>query len=445
MPTIQIFFLILKNSIIIIIMKILFYSWNSNNETSFIDGLKEEGHEVVVYSKECVHYTRDMNLASDMIPFVHANHIEAVASFNYFPIISLICNTVSIPYYSWVYDCPHLTLNACSVKLPCNHIGVFDKDMANYYNSLGVNTVFHLPLAVRPSDFQNTITKTANKKRFSCDVSFVGSLYTGKHDYFENLKVSSQNKEKTLSLLEEYIFNYHNYSPDSLINQSNNAPCISYTSLDNCASDTPNASTLSSQTSELSEVYSITEAWISAMEEQGLMLGEDYFFQKEELVLSSIFETKMTTEERHILLTEVAKKLGTRFHLHTNSDLSSSKELRKCSCGIVNYHTEMPLVFNQSRINLNISLRSIHSGIPLRVLDIMACGGFVLSNYQPELAELFVPDSEIVLFDSLEDALEKIDYYLSHEDERMRIANAGLKAVSERFSYKEGINKLMHS
>ena len=104
----------------------------------------------------------------------------------------------------------------------------------------------------------------------------------------------------------------------------------------------------------------------------------------------------------------------------------------------------MPHVFRNSKINLNITLRSIRTGIPLRALDIMGCGGFLLSNYQEELKEFFSEDKELVMFYSLEDCLEKIDYYLDHEDERKHIATAGRKAVEEKFSYKDQLVKLLN-
>ena len=102
----------------------------------------------------------------------------------------------------------------------------------------------------------------------------------------------------------------------------------------------------------------------------------------------------------------------------------------------------MPLVFAGSRINLNISLRSIHSGIPLRVLDIMACGGFVLSNRQPEIAEYFGEGVEIATFASMEECMDKVHYYLAHEEERRRIAEAGQRKVQAAFSYESGLMRL---
>ena len=131
--------------------------------------------------------------------------------------------------------------------------------------------------------------------------------------------------------------------------------------------------------------------------------------------------------------------------MYTGSDLTKEPGLKKANRGIVDYHKEMPYVFRNSKINLNISLRSIKTGIPLRALDIMGCGGFLLSNYQEELAEYFADGREVVLFYSLEDCIEKIGYYLEHETERAAIAEAGMRAVSERFDMKRQLRTLINT
>jgi len=40
-------------------------------------------------------------------------------------------------------------------------------------------------------------------------------------------------------------------------------------------------------------------------------------------------------------------------------------------------------------------------------------------------AQIFAPDTEAVYYDSVEDAIEKAEYYLTHEKERLAIARAG--------------------
>ena len=100
-------------------------------------------------------------------------------------------------------------------------------------------------------------------------------------------------------------------------------------------------------------------------------------------------------------------------------------------------------IFRESKINLNITLRSIQSGIPLRALDIMGAGGFLISNYQPELAEQFEDGKELVLYGGLDELLDKVMYYLSHERERQEIAYSGFQKVHKSFSYETQVRKMM--
>ena len=79
----------------------------------------------------------------------------------------------------------------------------------------------------------------------------------------------------------------------------------------------------------------------------------------------------------------------------------------------------MPLIFHYSKINLNITSKSIRSGLPLRIFDILGCGGFLLTNYQPELSNYFTPGYDLVCYSSEDELLEKTEYYLSHEKERI--------------------------
>ena len=117
--------------------------------------------------------------------------------------------------------------------------------------------------------------------------------------------------------------------------------------------------------------------------------------------------------------------------------------------GTADYIDVMPFVFNQSRINLNITLRSIDTGIPQRCMDIMGCGGFLLSNYQEDFfldavtedgSAAFMPGVDYDFYSSSEELLDKAGYYLSHEDERARIARNGYEKVKKYYS----IDKFLH-
>lgn len=123
---------------------------------------------------------------------------------------------------------------------------------------------------------------------------------------------------------------------------------------------------------------------------------------------------------------------GISFAVYTGSD---TKELGIDNRGRVKTHTEMPLVFANSKINLNMTCDSIKSGIPQRIWDIMGCRGFVLTNYQPEIDEYFEIGKDIEVFHDMDELKEKLAYYLVHEDERIQIANRGYEKVKKEHTF----------
>lgn len=114
---------------------------------------------------------------------------------------------------------------------------------------------------------------------------------------------------------------------------------------------------------------------------------------------------------------------------------SNTENLPVKNCGRVRTHTEMPLVFNQSSINLNVTCTSIRTGIPQRIWDVCGAGGFVLTNHQAEIDEFFVIGEDLEVFESQEELREKIKYYLTHEEERRRIAMNGYNKVKAEHTY----------
>lgn len=103
----------------------------------------------------------------------------------------------------------------------------------------------------------------------------------------------------------------------------------------------------------------------------------------------------------------------------------------------------MPEVFANSKVNLNISLKAIRTGIPLRVIDVMGCGGFVLSNYQEEILEYMHPGVDCEVYESLEDAYYKVEFYLKNEKIREKIARNGLELVTRDFSFEDRVKVLL--
>ena len=113
------------------------------------------------------------------------------------------------------------------------------------------------------------------------------------------------------------------------------------------------------------------------------------------------------------------------------------------NCGTAEPLQEAAVIYRCAKINLNISLRSILTGIPLRAFDIMGNGGFLLSNYQEDFREHFVPDEDFVYYESYGDLMDKVDYYLSHDKERREIAANGYEKVKQGHTFKERVDEIL--
>lgn len=75
--------------------------------------------------------------------------------------------------------------------------------------------------------------------------------------------------------------------------------------------------------------------------------------------------------------------------------------------------------------------------IKARPFEIAACGGFCISGYADDFESYYKENEEMVFYRSTDDLIEKIRYYLTHPEERERIAKAGYnRTVSEHTAEK---------
>ena len=105
----------------------------------------------------------------------------------------------------------------------------------------------------------------------------------------------------------------------------------------------------------------------------------------------------------------------------------------------------MPLIFHKSAINLNITSKPIRSGIPLRIWDILACRGFVLTNFQLEIPDYFTIGESIAVYENEEDLMEQCRYYLAHQTRAKEIAENGFLLVSKHHTYRHRMEQLLQT
>lgn len=385
-------------------MRILFYRYGSICEPDIIEAMNELGHTVTEITEEITNKTISLADSARIVgQSLLSTPQDCLFTINFFPAISDVCNIFKIPYISWIVDSPVMELFTKSIQNVCNRVFLFDRAQYNEIAPLNPGHVFHFPLAVNVKSKQAVIhdADTHTCAKFKSDISFVGSLYTEKCPYDKLTNAPEYLTGYLDGIMEAQLKVYGYYFIDEVLT-------------DEVIRDFKN---------HLPGFYN------------NPMEG----FLTDRITVSQLYiGNKITALER----IRAMKLLSQHFSvdLYTGSDTSDIPNIH--NCGFAKTLTEMPAIFHESKINFNPTSKAIRSGIPLRIFDIMGCEGFVLSNYQIELAEFFEPGVDFDYYTSFEEMLEKVDYYLHHEHERKEIAHNGFEKVSREYNYPKRLEEL---
>lgn len=385
-------------------MNILVMEWPAFGQETIKTVFRELGHKVCVMEfphKEPAAKNGE-ELCKRIVEKVLKEGIEIVFSFNYFPVIATAVQACRIKYVSWVYDSPAVHLFSMTVFFPGNYIFHFDSHEVERMQRDGVEHVYYLPLAANTEVYDGMQPDEVQKKRYTADIAMLGSLYGEKYAYFDKY-----------AHFDDYLGGFI----DGLVKVQEELQgvnilegALSGENLERLLKAVP-------LTVEKGDGYD-TPAWDFA----------NYYLAM-----------RVTEQERRHMLEELSKHYDVA--LYTGSEVTGLKRVR--NMGSVEYYKEAPLAMKCAKINLNITLRSIQTGIPLRVMDIMGCGGFVLSNYQDDLCKEFVANEDFVYYESIEDAVEKAGYYLEHEEERRQIAENGYRKVKRNHNFQRKCRQML--
>lgn len=388
-------------------MKVLFMNWKSFGNEDLLDAfahLKEAGEDITVipYPFENTEKRNDPAFEERFLHALEEEQPAFVFSFNYYPLISKVCNVADVKYVAWVYDCPHIALYSFTLINKCNYVFVFDSAMYETFARQGIETVYYLPLAASVRRLDALTVTPERWREYQARISFVGSMYTEAHTFYERMepKLDAWTRGYLEGLMAAQMkVDGMNFIEDALTKEVQ-------AGMQRAMPMQPNVDGVESA------------AWMYAQ---------------------YVLNRRITQTER----TQIMRMIGEHFPmtLYTRDRNYRADGVRVRPP--IDYYDVMPYVFKCSDINLNVSLRSITKGIPLRIFDILGAGGFVLTNFQPDLLHFFVPDEDFVYYESREDLIVKIDYYLKHEEERLKIAKNGHDKVAEAHTYDHRLREIL--
>ena len=384
-------------------MKLLIFEWGAGTYTycDIIASFEERGITYRTVSYQFDDKNEDEFFVDRFTKVLDEDRYDAVFSVNYFPLVAKCCHNRSIKYISWSYDNP---LDVPDIEKTLgyaeNHVFVFDRIQAEGYQKQGFTNVHHMPLAVNCKRLDAIRLTKREAELYDADVSFVGKMYDSMFGQYRDL-------------MDDFCKGY----VDALV--SAQSKVYGYWFVDEM----------------------LNNGIIDRINKHFAELQPDTKFTLPKEALSYAIAAQITRSDRMILLNLLAKRMKVNIYSWAKCDL-----LRNVTyMGSCDYFDQMPRVFKASRINLNITLKILQSGIPLRVMDILGAGGFLLSSYQPEIAENFINGQDVVMYDSLEDAFEKAMFYINNDELRKTIAQNGHAKAGELFSYEKQLGRIFET
>lgn len=302
---------------------------------------------------------------------------------NFNPYLSRAAEILKIPYIAWIVDTPCYDMYLDDIKNNYTFTFVYDFAVAKRLKERSNGNVFCLPVAINPAR-QPTATN-----EYIHDVSFVANLTVSEYAAYIKPVLPSQDVQEFEQLIEQQ---------------------------DNCPSRYLLPTLLTdSHIDIIRKTYSFNKMpFLTEVEKLAYLLGREQSYRE------------------RIRYVHTLSDAFTQMAVYGNNEWADNTHTYQ---GHAEHYQEMPTIFQKSKINLNITRTFVESGLPMRIFDIMAVGGFVVTNDKEDLHHLFTPGKDLVIFRDKQDLLDICHYYLAHEDERLAIATQGQQTVLTHHTY----------
>lgn len=170
------------------------------------------------------------------------------------------------------------------------------------------------------------------------------------------------------------------------------------------------------------------------------------------------FVGRPLTDIRQKILCELVKVFKNKVHIFSYEQhfLRSIEEIKtkkllddadlevysQCWRGFVEKEEDLAKIYNSSKININITLQG-KSSLNYRVFEVLAAGGFLLTDEREDLSSLFQKSKHLETYKGTDDLIDKINFYLNNLNIAQRIAQLGKLEVIENHTFGARASSLL--
>ena len=384
-------------------MKIL-YVYGLSTEKNIVQTLRKLQCDVMEYPEVQDTSNMDEEKINALVAYVKEHGITHLMSIHLIYNVAVGAYWAGIKYISVIWDAPYLKAYTVMGTLDNIWYSAFDKLDAERMRQGGCPHVMYQPLSVNRENILAWKKRFLAKRRYIHDISLIANLYED-NAYDRCLDLLPENMQAYFrSIFEEAAFKWDGVNR---VYGKTGQEILEYMKL-------------VSPTLKINNPYNVEDV---------------RYFEAMYLI------RKLANIERVCVLNLLAEDHDV--YLYTYSEVDETLMPKVHRRPPVQVGEATSFIYAGTKINLNIALKGIEGGTTQRIMDIMGAGGFVLTNYCEETAELFEEDKEIVMFRTPEELIQKVDYYLEHEEEREQIARAGHEKAMNDYTYEKKIKRLL--
>lgn len=303
---------------------------------------------------------------------------------------------LELPLASWFVDNPHLIIHLYNKCVsPWTALFTWDEDNISTLRDFGFQHVSYLPLGTDPDRFRPNL-HTA-RPEWKAPVSFVGNsmLY----------KVGARLKSGRF--------------PASLLKPF------------------PSVAAGFSKSEDRSVADFLAKEWPGVYE---------HYLKLADNEGKLAYETAITWQATRLYRTDCVRRL-LPFNPLIVGDSGWKGEFRKEAAQPrylpeLSYYNDLPAFYPQSGINFNCTSKQMKGAVNQRIFDAPAAGAFVLTDWRPQIENLFAKD-EIACFREPDEIPDLIRHYLKRPDERKRIAGRARKRVLAEHKWEDRLKTIL--
>jgi spore maturation protein CgeB len=208
------------------------------------------------------------------------------------------------------------------------------------------------------------------------------------------------------------------------------------------------------QTSEAVEKHThlpqVKDAVVRALDE-GRVTRETYVLGMEAILGEEVMAALNPSEQRNVELlicyemTRVQREDMARtlapLGLEVRGDMYWQHILERAGA-TVGYFDDLAPYYRGTAVNVNNTSVQMRYAVNQRVFDCPAAGGFLLTDDQEDLGQLFDPESEVATYGSLDELKEKASWYLAHPAERKALVERAQKRIAAQHTHAHRLQAL---